>query len=342
MSEENMASIQKELDDIIIKMVVNADSVKGVIENLKERRKAVKSFGNFSLKKPSAKNIWIDQDSLIKGMYASYDTAFSTYEKFKDSLKNKSWRAIKKRKERRKQRQALIDEIDSLKADVKAKHSLVLSRIELDLEIEQQLLDPMKTMAGEVKKGLQADKKRHEDWLQASNRALKKLRKDKQIVEERLDEANMELKFALDSGEDIEPEVLVVAPAEIAVYINMKEVLIEEAEDSTEIVRIYVPPIAFDRALIELPDKEGVYDMDGKKTELSNSQQGAYFDLFDQLKVTILEKHIEVKDKAIANGIIQEGEKMARVYLENFMRPLGIAYEIIQLPQGTEMESFSR
>ena len=46
--------------------------------------------------------------------------------------------------------------------------------------------------------------------------------------------------------------------------------------------------------------------------------------------VAVIDVNQATGSAAIENGIIEDGERMARLYLENFMRPLGLEMEFIQ------------
>ena len=134
-------------------------------------------------------------------------------------------------------------------------------------------------------------------------------------------EAEQELKFAEEDSAAIDPEVLIILPATVSVYIDMKKVVTEKEGDSLLVITL--PPIEFDPVLIDLPTDSAVYKLDSRDSEWVTSQQGAYYDLFGQLKEAILQKEQEVRDKAVENGIVEEGQKMAREYLTNFVTPLG-------------------
>ncbi|MEL6718497.1 MAG: DUF4230 domain-containing protein [Bacteroidota bacterium] len=140
----------------------------------------------------------------------------------------------------------------------------------------------------------------------------------------KLQEARVELAFAKEKNIDIEPEILIVVPAEVSSYIDMAAIKIRKDESDT--VHILLPTIQMDSVIIELKD-DAIYDLDKKEKEWMATQQGAYFDIFGQLKDALLEKEQLIKEKAQENGILTQGEEMAKSYLQNFIEPLG--YEVI-------------
>ncbi|MEM6698275.1 MAG: DUF4230 domain-containing protein, partial [Bacteroidota bacterium] len=140
--------------------------------------------------------------------------------------------------------------------------------------------------------------------------------------------------FAKEKNIDIEPEILIVVPAEISSYIDMAEIKIRRDESDT--VHVLLPPILMDSVMIDLKD-DAIYDLDKKKKELVATEQGAYFDIFGQMKDAILEKEQLVKEQAIENGILTQGEEMAKSYLRNFIHPLG--YEVVFEDQKVEVEN---
>jgi len=321
---------QQALDSVIILMVDDKNAFQAEKEQLKNQEDAYKNFKKCNLsnkcEQPQefSEQVWKDE-------YARYEQAFISYQQIQDSLdmNPKPWKGMRKNP-RRKMRKRIKDSVQARKLNMEDAHEAICRSLEREIEIAQKQFEDLKDLASDEKEDLKQAKKTLTDLRDESRREWKKALGKQQRVANKLREAQLELEFARESGEELDPEVLIVAPAEISVYINMKKLSmnVEELEDS--VVRILIPPIEFDPTLIELPDS-AVYEVDGNESELEFTRQGAYYDLFGQLKETVLEKQSEVKAKAIENGIITEGEKMAKIYLENFMRPLGLKLEFIQM-----------
>lgn len=329
-AEAALNSQKEELDALIEQLVTDKEKFKTIEAKLKLHKKEIKAFRKFN-----PDNTYTLSDSLmrktgtvINTMFQEFQDSLAIYQDSLNSIKTKKWKSIRPKKLRREKRRDLKEFLKTQEIRTKQLHEAVLSQLKIEHEIQRDQLNALQEFEDEKARELKKNKRAYHKRIKDGERALQKLRNKQQRGEEKLKEAKMELAFAIEEGNDIEPEILIVAPAEIAVFINMKNVEIEEIGDS--VLNVFVPPIEFAPALIELPDSAGVYDIDSRQTEWEISQQGAYFDLFDQLKGTLLEKQTEVQAKAIENGIIQEGEKMAKIYLENFMRPLGLEVNIIQ------------
>ena len=108
---------------------------------------------------------------------------------------------------------------------------------------------------------------------------------------------------------------------------------IKMRREEFDTVHILLPPIQMDSVVIDLKD-DAIYDLDKDEKEWVATQQGAYFDIFGQLKDALLEKEQIIKEKASENGILIQGKAMAKSYLQNFIQPLG--YEVV-----FEEENFS-
>lgn len=263
----------------------------------------------------------------INFFYQDYKTASQAFWVKDHEFSTKPWRNQRNRKARAKERRQLKEERDHLELDMVYKHQLVTQRLERALEFKET---DLKTA---IDKFL-VDKKQARDargnlvkWRKKSRKEWEKALNKRQKVKKKLDEAKLELEFAKESGEEIDPEVLIVLPAEVSVFIDMKKLQLEGIEKQDSLLTIIIPELEFDPVLIDLPDSSAVYQLDRKESEWVGTYQGAYYDLFGQLKEAVLEKQIEVKEKAIENGILEEGRKMAESYIKNFIAPLGLEIE---------------
>ena len=332
--ERSLFVAQHDLDSVITDLVEDKSELNEINNQLKEKKKLVKKVRKFNQKEikwmPNEFKDNSNDSSIISAFNTAHQIltiALNNYNNLKEEFDAIKWRKVKPKKVRRDRRKTMLDTLQSRQLRIEREHQALLNLLELNLETEERKIDALEIIENDKAKDLKDTKDGYQKIIKDIQKELKKIRDKRQKARTKLNKAELELKFALQEGEEIEPEILIVAPAQISVYIDMKAVKIEELADS--LVRIYIPPIAFNRTLIELPDSS-VYDIDGKETEFETSLQGAYFDLFGQLKETVLEKEAEVKTKAIENGIVEDGERMARLYLENFMRPLGLEMEFIQ------------
>ena len=328
---------QEKLDSVIQKQVEIKDAFNANSEQRKRFVQGAKSFRKCN-SRTSCMLPLIFRDSItmakIDGLilaYTLYQHEDSLYQQVKKYWDQKPWKGLK-RKQRKAIRQILKDSLNLREVQLEDLHQNVVRILEREVELKQKLFEDGKQEFKAIKKLERNAKDSFVKYRNESRRAwrnsLDKLKK----VKNRLEKAELELAFARESGDEIDPEILIVAPAEVSVYINMKKVVMNMEEFEDSLVRLYIPPIEFDPVLIELPE-ENVYEMDGNKTELELSRQGVYYDLFGQLKEAVLEKEIEVKVKAIENNIVEEGRRMAEIYLENFMRPLGLKVEIVPLEE---------
>ncbi|MEL7533691.1 MAG: DUF4230 domain-containing protein, partial [Bacteroidota bacterium] len=126
---------------------------------------------------------------------------------------------------------------------------------------------------------------------------------------------------------------LFIVPIAVSVYIDMEQVLINEELDADSNLVINLPPLQFNPVIIDLPTDSAVYKLARGKKSTVASEQGAYYDLFGQLKVAIIEKEAEAVLKAAENGILEEGRTMAENYISTFIEPLG--YQIKFAEQDT-------
>ncbi|MFK7923369.1 MAG: DUF4230 domain-containing protein [Bacteroidia bacterium] len=326
-------AVQKQ-DSILNSFVNEKSEAKNAKEKLKSLEKRLANF--MDCKKDELcfleeKVLELDTNLILQ--YASYKEAHQAYKLKADNFAKKPWKKDKGKLrliERAKVRKALLNNLDSLKNAKTSIHQSIVSSLKMKIHLEElrfdELIDENKSISNAQKK-----------LKQLANNKRKQFRKlwDKQIQDEndleaKLAEALLELEFAEELGDEIDPEVLIVVPAEVSVFIDMDQVLINEslAPDSSLIISL--PPLQFSPILIELPTDSAVYKLARGKKTTSISEQGAYYDLFGQLKVAIIEKEEEARANAIKNGILQEGQKMAKSYITTFVEPLGFNIQFVE------------
>ena len=324
---------QEELDALIVAIADNELAFKNEKDALKKKEAKFKAFRRCNLSRLCVYPGGILEDSSsLQLTYTRFVAAYNSYKVYESSFeaKPKPWANLRK-KARRTIRKNMKDTLQLKKAALEAIHADITRSLEREIEISRRKFEDLENTKANIDDDQKKDKKSLIKSRNLLRKQCKKALEKKQKIDRKLKEATLELEFAKELGEEIDPEVLIIAPAEISVFINMKKVSMNVVELEDSILHVHIPPIEFDPALIELPDSATVYEVDNNKSELMISKQGAYFDLFGQLKEAVLEKQSEVKSKAIENGIIAEGEKMARSYLENFMRPLGLEMKFTQL-----------
>ncbi|MEM6806156.1 MAG: DUF4230 domain-containing protein [Bacteroidota bacterium] len=263
------------------------------------------------------------KDTVGMSLYTSYQSAYNDWKKLNDEFQDKSWKKKNALFKNWRERKTFKEKLGPLYSNLKKKHSLLVELLNARIDPELDKLGNEILTKGKLKKEKKKEAELFLTKLKAAEKELKRESKSLLNKEEKLSEARIELAYAEVVGEDIEPELLVILPAEVSVYLDMREVKIHEDSLEVGIVYVQLPELHFDPVLIDLPEDSAVYQLDKKKTELHTSRQGAYYDLFSQLKEGILELESEVKEKARRKGILDEGEKMAKTYLESFIAPMG-------------------
>ena len=252
------------------------------------------------------------------------DTLAEKIELKKDSLAAKG----KGKRIRGQARKRIREDKRRLEAAFAETRSTLLGTIELAQERAEMLKEESMKLLSKVKERLREEKKQAADKRDLSRKKWMETLSSIDRLANEIAEARIELDMARISREERNPEILIILPAAVTVFINMDSIQVDTTQLSEGILNLKLPEIEFDPVIIELAEAQDsvVYHLDKKEVETEFSYEGAYYDLFGQLKESILEKEVSVKAKAIENGILKEGEKMARSYLKNFVSPMG--YEI--------------
>lgn len=318
----------KEIEKSTVDQHQNREGLKGSLAKLNLLYKNHKEVKKASFKD---EELWEDEKRLLNdpNIYQSWMECKYNYDSLAINFETKPW---KKRGEKKKRRD-YKEELEGWKEKFIQSKRTIASRLQAKIILEESQYQNLKR---EHQKTEGIFKRQKKDAIAVVDEARKNWAKTiekLQKVNYKLQEARMELAFAKEKGEDIEAEILIVVPAEISSYIDMAEVRIRKDESDT--VHILLPPIQTDSVLIDLKD-DAIYDLDDKD-KLIATQQGAYFDIFGQLKDAILEKEQIIKSKAHENGIFSQGEEMAKSYLRNFINPMG--YEVVFENEKKQIEN---
>lgn len=330
---------QHSLDSVTEKLVTDEGKFRQEKENLKNLRQNYRSFkrskptteeGSNILEDLLSKDKDLKQDSSLINLLQDYKKSIILWNTKDSVFQTKPWSKKQNpdlnRKRRAEKRKTLKDEKDKLELALTNQQERLASRLKRDLDIREEKIDDLEKVVSDETSNLKKSKKNYAQKRNESRDKWERTIKKRKKFEAKLVEAKLELKFAEEVGEEIDPEVLIILPAAVSVFIDMRKVHIEGGEIGDSLITIQIPKPEFDPVLIELPEDSAVYKLDKKDSEWVTSHQGAYYDLFGQLKEAIIEKEKEVKAKAIENGIEEEGKKMAEIYLKSFVAPLG--YEV--------------
>jgi len=323
-TNQELDAIIKKLDEATFnqhnhqqQLVQNDESLDHLYENYKE------------LKQASLKNrkLWEYQDDLLddRNTYSIFKTCWEQHNSLVEEFNSKPWKSNNKAKKiNSKTRKVFKDSIAVLRERFLDSKRILTSRLQTKIELAEK---HYKNWKRENQRKNNIFNRQRKDATVEIDKARKKWEKaveQLQKVSYKLQEARIELAFAQEKKLDIEPEILIVVPAKVSSYIDMAAIRIRSDESDT--VHILLPPVQMDSVLIDLKD-DAIYNLNKDEKEWMATQQGAYFDIFGQLKDAIIEKEQMIKEKARENGILIQGKEMAKSYLENLIHPLG--YEVM-------------
>ena len=253
-------------------------------------------------------------ESMLEMLFGQYKKSYREWVLAQSNFDNKTWKQLPKLGERLKERKKQKDELGIFQSELSRKHGLLCSAIESRLSRQWNTISENTLSKLDTKKAKKEQAGKYLALLETAEDGHKKALKTQKTAQDRLAEAKTELIFAEELGEDLEPELLVILPAEVSVYIDMSEIVIHEDSLEKGVVYVRLPELKFDPVLVDLPEDSVVYQLDRKDSEFQSSQQGAYYELFSQLKEAVLDLEVESKKKAIENGILEEGDKMIKEY----------------------------
>ncbi|MEO1448940.1 MAG: DUF4230 domain-containing protein [Bacteroidota bacterium] len=131
---------------------------------------------------------------------------------------------------------------------------------------------------------------------------------------------------------DIQPKLLIVAPAEVSGFVDLSKLAYRSVEIPAEgtaqpIMQVILPPAQMDSVRIDL-DSTDHFDL-GRKMDISLTEDGVYFEIFQQLKDALEEKRGELRERALEKGILTETQRLAAEYVRDFVGGLGYQVEFV-------------
>ncbi len=209
--------------------------------------------------------------------------------------------------------------------------SLFDNAIKAEFELRENTLitkkDAVKRLEDLAKKNDKALAKKQEDAEKEWKAALKELGKIQHLVadkERELGRAENELERVIQSqGDTIKPKLMIIAQAQISAYVNLKNLKINQRQfDDT--LEVYVPQPQLDSVIVMIDDDStSLYPL--SRAELDKaSDEGAYYDIFQQLKNAIIQAEGRVKKRAYEAGIMAETHRLAKEYVQQFASNLNL------------------
>ncbi len=191
-------------------------------------------------------------------------------------------------------------------------------------------------------KKLKNRKKNTEKALSKARKAYDKATNDLEEKKAKLLQAQEELNLAKEQEDHIDPKLLIVVPAQITAYIDMREVQTDTDFFTGASLQVKLPTPKLDSVIISL-DSTDHYEL-SNKFEVDLTSKGVYYDIYQQLKDAILEKEVVVKEKALNEGIVKETHEMAAEYIKGFAATLGYSVRFVDAiskdTAGVQTEAF--
>ena len=222
-----------------------------------------------------------------------------------------------------------------LKAQLEASIGTFKSLLEKAIEDESTLRwKTQEKIKGEVsrlqkaenkdQKDLEKNQKEAEKRLSKAQNALKKAQKTLTEKTEELERAEEELAWAKQTGEDtLKPKLMIIAETQLSSYVDLKELKVNQRPfDDTLLV--YVPKPQLDSVIVKIDDDSTKLYQLARAERENVSNDGAYYDIFQQLKNEIIAAEARVKKRAIEAGIIEETKKLAKEYVLQFAGNLNL------------------
>ena len=190
---------------------------------------------------------------------------------------------------------------------------------------QQSLVDRLQDQADSQSKGLKKEKKDAEKSLTKAQNSLNEIQKQLTRKEAELERAENELAWVIQNQEDtIKPKLMIIVEAEISGYVNLKDLKINRRQfDDT--LEVYVPMAQLDSVIVRVDDDSTRLYQLAKAGREDVSNEGAYYDIFQQLKNAIIQAEGRVKKRALKAGIMAETRKLAKDYVRQFAGNLNLA-----------------
>lgn len=182
-----------------------------------------------------------------------------------------------------------------------------------------------KALEKELKQAEKQFKRAQEDFIEAQS-SLNSLRLH--AVEARK-ASDLAIQKAEDDWALKNPRLLAVVPANLGGYIDLSKV---EYPDESEIVgdtiTIHADSILLSRVYVNL-DSTSHFDISKKIPKVKSSEEGLFFEVFQQLRQAVDETERRVLEKALRRGIISETCDMACKYFDELMSIFGYKARVI-------------
>lgn len=132
---------------------------------------------------------------------------------------------------------------------------------------------------------------------------------------------------------------LLRAPVEIDGYLDLSQVVFDLQPDS--LVVVYMPAAEVDTPYLDLEHTQvyapGQALIDAMREGLT-SERTSYLDAYDQIRGSLAEARYHVRQRAYANGILQQTQREGQRYLRNLLNSLGYRARFetpLDFPPGT-------
>jgi chromosome segregation ATPase len=196
---------------------------------------------------------------------------------------------------------------------------------------QEALTQRLQKNIDETEKALKKQRKEVEKALEKARDDLKEARKKLQNKAVELERAEAEFdRVTENQGDTIQPKLLVIAEAQVSGYINLKKLRISQGlfEDS---LAVLLPEAEIDSVIFQL-DSAQLYPLARPGSE--RTEEGAYYDIFQQIKNAIIQAEGRVKKRAIEAGIKAETRRLAEDYVRDFAANLNLGVVFVDsIPQ---------
>ncbi|MDB4285797.1 DUF4230 domain-containing protein [bacterium] len=315
-------------------------------QDLDQSKRAYKEMNQFVFEFSHIKNE-LDSDPNYYGGEVKW--AFNQFEEAKKKMEDKPWKAkedsirkanrsgrggIGKGKLKRSQKDWVDDIQNKFKriysqTEAELKNAIMkekgnrLSALNLKLKLVNDWENQGKVQRDSLENLEKIAKRKYNQALKLYEDAEKDLKyKQKKLVA-----AEIELEQTLLNGEDsIKPQLLVIVPAEVSSYIDLRELKIGD-RIMGDTIQVLMPKVQLDSVIVDLDSTAEYFDLGGRK--LTTSGSGVYFEVYEQLRDGIKETEVSVKKKAAEAGIYVETQQLAQQYITDFARALGYNVVIV-------------
>ena len=125
-------------------------------------------------------------------------------------------------------------------------------------------------------------------------------------------------------------QFLLVAPAQVSGYMDLSKIKFSIEEDS--LITVQLPPTELSQTRISLKNtKEYTFQRsfwDHIKSQID--PRSNYLEAYDRIRIALDSARMDVRRRAIINGILEETEDKAEDYLRNLVNNLGYRVEFVK------------